>query len=124
MARNPSSDPPAHGGPPPLGEVLETDSGRRPLWFIVAAVGFVVFAVFAVWRVTAGDDSPRDSYSAVTTTTPTGADNVPAPAPALGRDSTGPTVFFFLLMAAMAFVAGRIVWQARRIYRASPRHQR
>ena len=107
----------------PLGEVLETDSGRKPIWGVVAAIGFLAFAALAVWRVNAGDSNSTPSYSSSVSTTTLASEGSNAPgstdATASRRSSTGGRIFFFALVGTIVLVAARIVWRARQIYRAS-----
>ena len=110
---------------PPVGEVLETDSGRKPIWGIVALIGFLAFAGVAVWRVNTGDSNPTPSYSSSVSTTTiasegkNGAGITGANPPR--RSSTAARIFFFALVGTMALVAARIILRARQIYRATGR---
>ena len=104
-------------------EVIETDSGRKPIWGIVAAVALVAAGVFVVWWSIAKstENAVRPSVTPSTTTA-----NVISDAPTGGAttsqrhgSSTAATIFFFAMLGAMTLVGVRIYLGARRIYRAS-----
>lgn len=100
-----------------LQEVLDTDSGRKPIWGIIAGLAFSALAIFAIWRVTAGDSrdanrSPSSPAAAATT-----AANATVREASGQRSSVGANVFFFALAGSMIVVAVCIVWRVRRIPR-------
>ncbi|MEO8695882.1 MAG: hypothetical protein ABI658_20345 [Acidimicrobiales bacterium] len=109
---------PDEGASPGL-EVIETDSGRKPLWGIVAGIAFVALSVFAVLRVTAGDGNSSASYSSSVTTTTTVGVGAGGSRPAPRRNSTPAAIFFFALIGVMVLVAVGIYWRARLTNRAA-----
>lgn len=104
-------------------EVLDTDSGRRPIVGIAAGVVLVALIALVLLRA-ASNNTPHNSYSSqVTSTTITRISDTTASiggTTARGhRSAATPTLFFFVMVSAMALVGVRIFWGARRLSRVA-----